>query len=106
MMTPDSPNSHPAQFLTGQEVVLVVPNNPQVHGARAIIRRLEDWGAHVLTDSTATGQFRALFSEMSLTNPVVCPFGPHPSGVIARDVECVNDLVRGEPDRPDGDVVT
>lgn len=48
----------------GQPVRLNVPENSRLHGALAFVERAEPWGAHVRTDSAATGQFRALYSEM------------------------------------------
>lgn len=48
----------------GQRVVLNVPENERVHGKYATIETLTEWGAHVTTDATSTGKFRALFEEM------------------------------------------
>jgi hypothetical protein len=49
----------------GDKVILNVPENPRVHGSTAYIFQIEEWGAHVATRATATGHFRAHWSEMT-----------------------------------------
>jgi len=53
----------------GDKVILNVPENPRIHGSPAYIFLLEEWGAHVATRATATGHFRAHWSEMEQENP-------------------------------------
>lgn len=48
----------------GSRVRLNVPENLQLHGAPGIVRQMASWGAYVDTTAAATGQFRALWSEM------------------------------------------
>lgn len=48
----------------GSMVRLVTPDNPRLDGAAAKIEAITEWGAFVKTDKAATGEFRALFSEM------------------------------------------
>lgn len=66
----------------GSEVVLVVPENRALHGRRAVVVSVTDWGAHVLTGAAATGNFRALFSEMVFPNgyPTAARAVPGPGG--------------------------
>ncbi len=56
---------HPLHFLPGKDVVLIVPDNPGLHGRDAKIESLTEWGAHVVT-GVGSGKFRAFFSEMRL----------------------------------------
>lgn len=51
-------------FQEGDIVVLNVPENPRIHGHKAVVTKKEPWGALVTTKATATGQFRALNEEM------------------------------------------
>lgn len=53
----------------GVEVTLHTPDNPRLHGAPAVVERVTDWGAHVRTPASATGKYRALFSEMLVGGP-------------------------------------
>ena len=48
----------------GDVVRLNVPENVRLHGARGRVTSLRDWGAVVSTEAAATGQYRALFSEL------------------------------------------
>lgn len=47
----------------GDEVVLVTPDNPRLHGMRVKVTEMTAWGAFVST-SVGTGQFRAAWEEM------------------------------------------
>jgi hypothetical protein len=51
------------------DIVVLRVSNPFLHGQLARVERLESWGAHVSTLAAATGQFRALFSEMLPATP-------------------------------------
>lgn len=48
----------------GQIVKLVTPDNPRLDGAEALVVEVKEWGCHVETSASATGRFRALWSEM------------------------------------------
>lgn len=48
----------------GDKVTLNVPQNPKLHGQVAMVRKLTQWGAYVGCTAAATGEYRALFSEM------------------------------------------
>ena len=41
-----------------------MPHNQRLHGARATVAVLTDWGAHVSTGAAATGGYRAGHNEM------------------------------------------
>lgn len=49
----------------GQQVRLNVPENPRLHDTLASVRELTEWGALLDAPAAATGQFRALHSEMA-----------------------------------------
>lgn len=51
-------------MLTGDRIRLNVPENAQLHGTEATVTQLTEWGAYVDAPAAATGQFRALWSEM------------------------------------------
>lgn len=48
----------------GDRVRLNVPENARLHGADGVVTGVEVWGAVVRTFAAATGEFRALLSEM------------------------------------------
>jgi hypothetical protein len=48
----------------GTAVKLNTPDNLQLHGAPGVVEVLMPWGAFVKTEAAATGEFRALYSEM------------------------------------------
>lgn len=50
----------------GTTVILHTPDNQQLHGTEATVAELTPWGAHVRAPAAATGNFRALWSEMIL----------------------------------------
>lgn len=56
----------------GDAVLLVVPDNPRLHGAEAEVAMLAAWGAHVLTDAAASGRYRAAWEEMRRMQGSVC----------------------------------
>jgi len=60
-------------FHRGDTVRLNCPTNTTLHGAEAVISELTPWGAHVWTIASATGRFRALFSEMLPAGPELLP---------------------------------
>jgi hypothetical protein len=49
---------------TGDRVRLHCPQNVRLHGAAAVVREVTSYGARVATAAAATGEFRALASEM------------------------------------------
>ncbi len=59
-MTTDS-----RSFSVGQEVILLVTENPRLNRQPARIVELCQWGAHVVCRAAATGRFRAVFTEMA-----------------------------------------
>jgi hypothetical protein len=48
----------------GDRVRLNVPLNARLHGAAAVVREVTAYGARVATAAAATGEFRALASEV------------------------------------------
>jgi hypothetical protein len=48
----------------GDRVRLHCPENGRLHGAAAVVREVTAYGARVATAAAATGEFRALASEM------------------------------------------
>lgn len=58
------PRSSPVAFKTGDRVAICAPENPRLHDTEAVVQELTEWGAHLAAPAAATGQFRALFSEM------------------------------------------
>lgn len=50
----------------GTPVILHAPENPRLHGAKAIVHTVTEWGAIVRTAAAATGEFRALREEMMI----------------------------------------
>lgn len=65
-MIPSKPVSKAVSFgfHAGEEVRLLLPDNPVLHLRTGVIKSVTEWGAHVATTAAATGMFRALFSEM------------------------------------------
>lgn len=57
-----------AMVKPGDAVVLRVPDNQFLHGVRAVVVELADWGAHVST-SVGSGRFRAAWDEMVKVPP-------------------------------------
>jgi hypothetical protein len=51
-------------LMEGARVRLVVPDNPRLDGALAVIISVETWGAHVTCPAAHTGHYRALWEEM------------------------------------------
>jgi hypothetical protein len=51
-------------YVEGMTVQLFVPENPMLHGTKAKIKVLTDWGAYLDAPAAASGEFRALFKEM------------------------------------------
>ncbi len=54
----------------GDNVRLVTPENSRLDGAVAIVNQIAEWGAYCNTSAAATGQFRALWSEMELASEI------------------------------------
>lgn len=54
----------PNRGSVGDRVVLNVPENHILNGRRGVIKEIRDWGVFVATDAAATGEFRALWSEI------------------------------------------
>jgi hypothetical protein len=52
-------------IVPGLVVLLVTPENPRLHKTRAVVVEVSEWGAHVKSEASATGKFRALFQEMT-----------------------------------------
>lgn len=50
----------------GDRVRIVTPYNPQLDGSRATITQLTEWGAFLKAPAAATGEFRAIWEEMTL----------------------------------------
>lgn len=50
----------------GDKVRLLLPENERLHNQLAVIDKVESWGAHVLCEAAAFGEFRALWTEMQL----------------------------------------
>ena len=68
----------------GDQVILHVPENPRLHGARGTVALVTEWGAHVSVQAAATGGYRAGWGEMisasqtnwkKLAEPVLSPTG-------------------------------
>jgi hypothetical protein len=54
----------PGGLMVDDWVELDTPDNPRVHGVIGVVVGIEHWGAHVQTNRTATGRFRASRGEM------------------------------------------
>lgn len=54
------------QVWPGVMVELVVPENQRLHGRRARVLSVEEWGCHLVCAASGTGLFRALWEEMNL----------------------------------------
>lgn len=52
-------------FQRGTPVRLNTPDNPRLHGATGIVEKLEEWGATVKVKASGSGEFRALWQEMT-----------------------------------------
>lgn len=52
----------------GQQVRMIVPDNPYVHNHVATIKEMTDYGALVNWNG-GSGEFRLLYSEMSIAKP-------------------------------------
>lgn len=52
------------QFRIRDTIQLLTPDNPRTHQKAGVIVGLEEWGAHIETDATATRRFRAAWHEM------------------------------------------
>ena len=76
----------------GDEVYLNTPDNPRLHGARAVIQVVEEWGVHVEVFRLATGRFRALWSELSVTPP--SPIDNHTVKPVPNKVKVTKQSVR------------
>lgn len=50
----------------GDRVILLIPENCRLNGAKAMVVEITDWGAHVATTASGSGLFRAFHSEMTL----------------------------------------
>lgn len=57
-------NDEDMSLRPGSKIHLVVPENPRLHNAQAVVKKLTDWGAYVNCPAAATGEYRALYSEM------------------------------------------
>lgn len=55
-------------FKRGDQVRMVVPDNPYVHNHVGTITQLEEWGAHVSWHG-GSGKFRLFHREMQATVP-------------------------------------
>lgn len=51
-------------MIAGDRVRLNTPDNARMHQTEATITGLTDWGAYLDAPAAASGQFRALWSEM------------------------------------------
>jgi hypothetical protein len=55
-----------SRIRVGSRVLLVVPENSKLDRTVGVVLEITDWGAYISSVSSATGRFRALFSEMAL----------------------------------------
>lgn len=53
-------------MMVGDRVRINAPGNPLLHGTEATVTQLAEWGAHLSAPASATGQFRAAWSEMEV----------------------------------------
>lgn len=53
-----------SQIQAGMQVRIITPENKALNGAMAFVSKVEEWGAHLLTEAAATGRFRAAWHEM------------------------------------------
>ncbi len=51
-------------YKVGDAVIIHTPDNKRLHMTRAFITELTEWGAHLEVSSSASGTFRASWSEM------------------------------------------
>ena len=51
-------------MLVGDNVRLNTPENDRLHGTRATIMAMTEWGAHCAAPGAASGMFRATWAEM------------------------------------------
>jgi hypothetical protein len=57
------------QIKVGHKVWIKTPENPKLDGTEATVKSLQDWGCFLDAPAAASGEFRAVWSEMITEDP-------------------------------------
>lgn len=67
------PESVNGCLATGQVVYIHTPENPRLHGTKATVKEVTDYGALLDAPAAASRQFRAVREEMTYEPPLSLP---------------------------------
>lgn len=73
VMSSELSTMNPLNIQKDHQVRINNEDNPRLHGALALVIKVEEWGCHLSTLASASGRYRATWEEMTPVSPNPLP---------------------------------